>query len=106
MTEKELALYLKRLSSELRGVYHTIAQQMPDNAQRHGRPKGHEKLAIQRQEDLWRESNPDADIAHVLVTENDPAEKAYGKFTALDALDAFIEGLNEDIAALLEIKAS
>jgi len=100
MTEKELALYLKRLSSELRGVYHTIAQQMPDN------PKGHDKLAIQRQEDLWRESNPDADIAHVLVTENDPAEKAYGKFTALDALDAFIEGLNEDIAALLEIKAS
>lgn len=104
MTEKELALYLKRLSAELRSVYHTITQQMPDNALRHGRAKGHDKLAIQRQEDLWRESNPDAEIAHVLVPENSPAEKAYGKFTALDALDSFIEELNKDIATLLENK--
>jgi len=105
MTEKELALYLKRLSTELRSVYNTIAQEMPDNALRHGRTKGHDKLAIQRQEDLWRESNPDADISHVLVPESIPSDSGYGKFTALDALDAFIEGLIEDIATLLENKA-
>jgi len=105
MTEKELALYLKRLSFELRSVYNTIAQQMPDDALRHGRTKGRERLAIQRQEDLWRESNPDADIAHVLIPENSPADRAYGTFTALDALDAFIDDLNEDIATLLENKS-
>jgi len=105
MTEKELALYLKRLSGELRAVYHTIAQQMPDNAPRHGRTKGHDKLTIQRQEDLWRESNPEADITHMLVRENSPADIAYGKFMALDALDAFIDDLNDDIATLLDSKA-
>lgn len=105
MTEKELALYLKRLSGELRAVYHTIVQQMPDNAPRHGRTKGPDKLAIQRQEDLWRESNPEAEITHVLAPDNIPADIAYGKFMALDALDAFINDLNDDIAALLDIKA-
>jgi hypothetical protein len=105
MTDKELALYLKRLSSELRNVYNAISQQMPDDAMRHGGPKGNVKLSIQRQEDLWRESNPDAESTHFLIPGNPPADNDYGKFTALDALDAFIEDLNNDIATLLEEKS-
>ncbi len=101
MTDKELALYLKRLSSELRSVYDTIAQQMPDDALRRGRAKGKEHFSIQRQEDLWRESNPDVDVAHVPAPKNPLSDTASAQFTALEALDSFIDGLNEDIAILL-----
>lgn len=104
MTEKEMALYLKRLSAQLRTVYNTLVEEMPIDAPRQGLAKHHATLAIQRQEDLWRESHPDADVAHVLISETAPAEPVSGKFKALAVLDAFIEDLNNDIATLLEIK--